>query len=68
MNNKIIAVGLRTNKEKNVFSGQSMMFDALIDHLLEKKYNVEIIDLSSKKSNAYSVGKVSISRILGYLY
>lgn len=67
VSNNIISIGLKTNREKNVFSGQSMMFDALNEYLLEKNYQVKIIDLSSKRTNVHSVGKISILRIIGYL-
>jgi glycosyltransferase involved in cell wall biosynthesis len=63
---KVLAIGLRTNQKMNIFSGQSMMFDALVDFLLAENYNVSVVDLTSKHSNL-QVGKFSSKRTLEYL-
>jgi glycosyltransferase involved in cell wall biosynthesis len=66
MNKKILAVGLRTNQTINIFSGQAMMFDALVDFLQTKNFSVSVIDLTSKYTNIH-VGKFSFKRTLEYL-
>src|SRR5437660_281827 len=66
MNKKVIAIGLRPNQAKNVFSGQSMMFEAFVEYLQENKYDVKIIDLASKYSDI-NVGKITFKRIFEYL-
>ncbi|NOS89314.1 MAG: glycosyltransferase family 4 protein [Methylococcaceae bacterium] len=65
MNRVILAIGLRTNQKLNIFSGQAMMFDALIDFLLANNFNVNVIDLTSKYTNI-QVGKFSLKRVLEY--
>jgi glycosyltransferase involved in cell wall biosynthesis len=66
MNFKILAIGLRTNQKNNIFSGQAMMFDALVDFFLANNCSVSVIDLTSKYTNIH-VGKFSMKRALEYL-
>lgn len=65
MNRKILAIGLRTNQKLNIFSGQAMMFDALVDFLAANKFAVGTIDLTSKYTNI-QVGKFSLKRTIEY--
>ncbi|MDQ6990329.1 MAG: glycosyltransferase family 4 protein [Mariprofundaceae bacterium] len=62
---KILAIGLRTNQKLNIFSGQAMMFDALVDFLAVNNFTVGVIDLTSKYTNI-QVGRFSIKRTLEY--
>lgn len=66
MNKKVIAIGLRPNQAKNVFSGQSMMFEAFVEYLQENEYDVKIIDLASKYDDI-NVGKITSKRIFEYV-
>ena len=66
MAKKLIAIGLRPNQEKNVFSGQSMMFEAFIEHLQANHFEVSVIDLASKYDDI-NVGKIASKRIFEYL-
>lgn len=63
---KILAIGLKTNQKLNIFSGQAMMFDALVDFLLANNFAVGVIDLTSKYTNI-QVGKFSLKRAIEYL-
>lgn len=65
MNKKIIAIGLRTNQAKNIFSGQSMMFEAFIEYLQARDFDVKIIDLASKYDDI-NVGKIAYKRVAEY--
>lgn len=67
MSQKILAIGQQTNPEKNIFSGQSMMFDALVNYLQEKGQNVLIVNLTSKYQDI-QVGKIYFKRIAEYIY
>lgn len=67
MRRKILAIGQQTNQKKNIFSGQSMMFDALVDYLFEKKENVLVVNLTSKYQG-FQVGKIYLKRIWEYIY
>jgi glycosyltransferase involved in cell wall biosynthesis len=62
---KIFAIGLRTNQKLNIFSGQAMMFDALIDFLQESNFSLTVVDLTSKYTNI-QVGRFSVKRTLEY--
>lgn len=63
---KILAIGLRTNQKLNIFSGQAMMFDALVDFLVANNFTVGVIDLTSEYTNI-KIGKFSLIRTLEYL-
>lgn len=67
MNQKILVIGQRTDQKKNIFSGQSMMFDALIEYLIEQKKDVSIINLTSKYQKI-CVGKIYLKRIFEYQF
>lgn len=64
-NNEILAVGLRTDQRNNVFSGQAMMFDALVGFLQGRNFRISVVNLASKYTNI-QVGKFSIKRTLEY--
>ena len=66
MNNKIVAVGLKTDQKNNVFSGQAMMFDAIVDFLGKQDFSINVINLTSKYQNI-KVGKFSVKRTLEYI-
>ena len=62
---KIITIGLCTNQKRNIFSGQAMMFDALVDFLKGKKISVSVVNLSSKYQDI-QVGTIAFKRIIEY--
>ncbi len=66
MRKKILAIGQQTDQKKNIFSGQSMMFDALLDYLVEQDENVLVVNLTSKHQDI-QVGKIYFKRIWEYL-
>jgi len=65
MNSRILAVGLRSDQKNNIFSGQAMMFDALVDFIQANNFSVSIVDLTSKYTNI-QVGEFSLKRTLEY--
>lgn len=65
MNKNILAIGQSTDQKRNVFSGQSMMFDAMVDYLEKEQHNVSVVNLTSKYQ-AIKVGKISFKRIMEY--
>jgi len=63
---KILAIGLRANQKNNIFSGQAMMFDALVDFLKGCNFYVGTVDLTSKYTNI-QIGMLSLKRTLEYI-
>ncbi len=69
MKNKLILIGPLANSNSKTTSGQAMMFQLLVDELIEKKLDFFIIDISEnqKGKNIRKSGKFSFSRFFQYL-
>ncbi len=65
MIDKIIAIGTTTDRKRKIITGQSMMFDATVEILIEKGYTVQIVNLTSKYTD-FKVGKINTKRIFEY--
>ena len=44
----ILAIGTKSDKIHNCFTGQSVMFDGVVDYLLHDGNKVKVIDISSR--------------------
>jgi glycosyltransferase involved in cell wall biosynthesis len=63
---KILAIGSKNSSKRNVFSGQSTMFDGLVDALHKKGKNIDVINISSV-FNTRSSGRFSFLRAIEYV-
>lgn len=63
---KILAIGSKNSPKRNIFSGQSTMFEGVVDYLYEKGGDVDTIDVTSF-FNTKSSGKFSLIRSLEYI-
>lgn len=58
---KVLAIGARSNIERKYFTGQSIMFDGVVEELKKLNHIVKIVDIAPKGNNKL------FARILDYL-
>ena len=64
---KILAIGTKNSTKKNAFSGQSAMFEGLVDYLCKKVKDVDVVDISGYFARKRSMS-FSFSRSIQYIY
>jgi len=69
MPSKIILIGPKLNKDLKTISGQSMMFQLLLDDLISKNIKHYLVDISeqSEKTRNRKSGNLDFNRILEYI-
>ncbi len=69
MPSKIILIGPKLNKDLKTISGQSMMFQLLLDEVISKNINHCIVDISeqSEKTRVRKSGDLDFNRVLEYI-
>lgn len=60
MNNKVLLVGTRSDAVKNRFTGQSVLFDGILESTKNYGYDTVVLDISSR------LGNHTIYRIMDY--
>lgn len=59
---KVLAIGSLSDTKRNIYTGQSVMFDGIVNELIKLDHDLTVVDIAPKGNNK------TISRIHEYMY